>query len=243
MIENGIPNPVPVNELHCTIVNSTVPVPGYLPEVEHVTISPSTFQLKMLNSTLVVSFSNSTLDQHHWNAISQGATSDFAKFCPHISISYKVPTSFSLADVKPPMLPLTLTAEQIQEQDRNWIAARSFTDPISMKNALDPFQLEDFISFLEEERHITVIERKLPINQLKASQNVDETRVERMTTTPTRVLSKPYLVSEDNSLFDADGHLRWTTLLRRSATASVTVRKVCVTAERLQQLFEEYSGS
>jgi hypothetical protein len=240
MIENHIPNPVPIDELHCTIINSTIDIPSYVPGAEPVTVSSSTFQIAMLNNALAVTFVDSTLNEQHYRIIGMGATSEFPHFLPHISVSYQVPLGFSLEDIKPPSLPLTFSAEVRQHQNLDWKCNGAATD--DMCYWLDQFGVHDFMAFLRNQG-VTIHQHKVPLSRLIPTQRINEQRVSHLAAAPHRFLDIPYLISNDDKLFDADAHVRWRVLILKTPNCSVATFKADVSGARLKELYGEYAGT
>lgn len=111
-LDNFIPNPISPDELHCSVITSLTPIPGYRPDPSPVLIRPNQFRVCFLNEALAIVFDNPIL-QRAWNrATALCGVLKYPKYVGHVSISYSVPYEFDVSVVKPPTFPIRLLAEE-----------------------------------------------------------------------------------------------------------------------------------
>ena len=119
MKENRIPNPLPISELHCTVVQSEVIIPGYTVDPTPVMLYPATYKLAMMNEALTIQFKSDPLVDQWQRAMNMGGKSKFPTFIPHISLSYKVPDYYDSTELKPPPAFLVLQGEESKIESNN----------------------------------------------------------------------------------------------------------------------------
>jgi hypothetical protein len=112
MFENRVPNALPIESLHCTVIDATNHFFGYSLDLSPIRVDPTQFRVRVMHTALVVSFRSTALQMQYDAAISRGATPTYPTFRPHVSVSYRLPISFSLWDLKPPTQPIYLEAEK-----------------------------------------------------------------------------------------------------------------------------------
>lgn len=235
MIESRIPNPVPPNELHCTVIYSPTYIPNLSPDGREVAIKPATYGITMLESALTMTFKSSALLERWNEANNLGGTHKYPSFIPHVTLSYAVPQSFQsqMDELKPPPFPMVFESEVIEPlvediQERIKLAeaalainptqvyiphsslnlARSKMPQIASGN------VPEFLKFVAA-HGVRVTNEKVTVSVLHPVQSeIDLKKVEgMMLAAPERALSKPVITSEDNYILD--GHHRWLALLNR----------------------------
>lgn len=120
---NGVPNAVPPEDLHATIIYSRQPVRGYQPSDAAVTVDAASFRLGILDGKLLVlHFASPDLEARHAAARALGATWDFPSYQPHITLSTDI-GSFDWVTLKPPQFPISLGDEKVEPLDVQWTPA------------------------------------------------------------------------------------------------------------------------
>lgn len=137
--ESGIPNPVPGDKLHCTIISSTAEIGGYEPRQEITIIKPEWdnpmvygyahvgywFQrLGKDNKTLALCFDSQEFRQQQWCAYDAGAEwttlPNGNPYPLHVSLSYDCPEDFDLTQLKAPMFEMVFEPEVVEQKVENW---------------------------------------------------------------------------------------------------------------------------
>lgn len=257
MKENDVPNPRPISELHCTIVQSDIDIPGYAPDPALVMLNPATYKIEMLAQALIIKFKSDPLTEQWQKAMNMGGKSKFPTFIPHISLSYQVPEDYDYTELKPPPSFLVLQAEEIKTNSNNGKTSineytigdmtlgggpkiyvpktslnidRDEMPQITQKNTME------FIDWLEEQG-VTVQFLSMPVALLKCAQgHVDESKVAALQTSNS---SKPYIVSKDHYVFD--GHHRWLAELNRDPHHSVDTYRVNLPFQELLGMAKNFS--
>jgi hypothetical protein len=235
MIENQIPNPVPVPELHCSVITSTTHIPSLLPEQTEVLLKPYSYKLEMMERALTVSFRSSTL-QERWNRVfNESGTPKYRSFRPHITLSYAVPLDYAdiIEELKPPPFPIILGPEQVEpliedhDERVRLVEAAIAAHPVNVyvppgslnvpRNAMPQIKsdlVSHFLIYLRD-HGIRVTTEKVTVSVLHPTQKeINLEKVESMMlVAPERALSKPVITSDDNYILD--GHHRWLALLNR----------------------------
>lgn len=256
MQEHRIPNPIPMDKLHVTVICSDCDVPGYTPDPALVMASPSSFKLDMMNEALVIKFKSDALEEQWQRAMNLGAKSRYVKFSPHVSLSYKVPESFDHTDLKPPSTFLVFDGEKSRPLIDDWAkknGLREYTgDIISDKPGIyvpqhhmnvsreDLPQISDrnkmeFVDWLED-KGIVVQYLDVPVSILRSVQDeIDLKKVEKMMTNPT---NKAIVVSKDH--FVVDGHHRWLASLNRDPHQTIEAYRVNLPIKELLAVARNY---
>lgn len=110
--ENRIPNPLPPNKLHATVIAAWNSLRSYDPDARHIELQPDTYTLSMLGPALVLRFDCEEMKTQWLKAKQSGVVMTFRDFIPHISLTYRVPHGFDWLMLAPPKLPFTLEAEE-----------------------------------------------------------------------------------------------------------------------------------
>jgi hypothetical protein len=122
-----IPNPVPADQLHCTILYSKEQVGGYKPINDMTILTPRSISycgvpqcnyfLRRLGKNkecLALCFNNDKLADQFWQALNIGASWDFDDHNLHITLSYDCPMSFDIATLDIPHFEIMLDPEQVK---------------------------------------------------------------------------------------------------------------------------------
>ncbi len=120
MNENRIPNRIPSDKLHCTVVCSESSLPNYSIDPLAVLINPATFKIELMNEALTLSFESVPLKNQWLLAKNLGASFKYPSYRPHISLSYAVPLQYDYSQLKPPYIPLILDPEISGELVKDW---------------------------------------------------------------------------------------------------------------------------
>ncbi len=125
--DNKIPNALPADKYHTTLLYSRKHLPNYKPEGDYktpMTGSPTGFEIwpnyDSSKNCLVLSYSCPQLYQRHHKLMNQhGATYDFDEYKPHVTLSYDV------GNLKVDKLPtfedsLEITSEYDEELKIGW---------------------------------------------------------------------------------------------------------------------------
>ena len=103
---NKIPNIESPEDMHCTVIYSTTPVPDFNPKAtikEYAT--PKTIEIWDVGTDdeprycLVLRIESEYMHQRFNDAMALGATYDYATYKPHITLSYNVGHDFKLGDI------------------------------------------------------------------------------------------------------------------------------------------------
>lgn len=117
-------NVVPMNELHCTIAYSRK---EFLLDVDSkdIIIKPEQLKSKLEplgdDGAIVLKFESKEMIERFNHCIKKGATYDYPKYQPHISISYNG-KDLDLNKIKVPNFDIILCDEKSEELDLNWKA-------------------------------------------------------------------------------------------------------------------------
>jgi len=261
MKENRVPNPSPMNELHCTVICSEVEIPGYTVDPALVMLNPATYKIAIMNEALVVQFKSDPLVEQWQKAMNLGGKSKFPTFIPHISLSYKVPEDYDYAELKPPPTFLVLQGEEskvMAEPGQTSINEYSVGDmtlgggpkiyvPQTSLNMsrkelpqITAANTMEFIDWLENQG-IVVQFVSLPVASLRSAQEgIDPEKVAALQNSPT-ISTKPFIVSKDNYVLD--GHNRWVALLNRDPHFNVEVYRVNLPLNELLPLAHKFPRS
>ena len=245
MKENRVPNPLPPSELHCTIVASTVEIPGYTEDPALVMLNPATYKVAMMNQALVVQFKSDPLVEQWQRAMNLGGKSEFPTFIPHISLSYQVPLDYDYTELKPPPSFLVLQGEEAKLHPGDgkksineytigdmtlgggpvYIPQTSLNMTRDQMPQITQANTMEFIDWLEGQG-ITVQFLSMPVAMLRCVQGNDQVDPAKVTALQKSqsISTKPFIISKDNYVFD--GHHRWLALLNRDPHYSVDTYRV-----------------
>ena len=132
-------NVVPMNELHCTIAYSRK---EFLLDVDHneITISPKQLKSKLEplgnEGAIVLKFESDEMVERFNHCIEKGATYDYPKYQPHISISYDG-KDLDLNSIKVPNFDIILYDEKSEELNLDW-KAKILTESANYRIILKP---------------------------------------------------------------------------------------------------------
>lgn len=110
--ENRIPNPLPPNKLHATVIAAQNKSASYRPDTRHLQLQPDSYRLSILGSALVLKFDCEEMKTQWLETKQAGAVMMFSECIPHISLTYQIPHSYDWSMLPPPKLPFTLEAEE-----------------------------------------------------------------------------------------------------------------------------------
>ena len=261
MKENRVPNPSPMNELHCTVICSEVEIPGYTVDPALVMLNPATYKIAIMNEALVVQFKSDPLVEQWQKAMNLGGKSKFPTFIPHISLSYKVPEDYDYTELKPPPTFLVLQGEEskvmaepgqtsINEYSvgdmtlgggpKIYVPQTSLNMPREQMPQITQANTMEFIDWLEGQG-ITVQFVAMPVALLRCVQGADAVDPKKVTALQNSqtISTKPFIVSKDNYVFD--GHHRWLALLNRDPHFSVDTYRVNLPIRDLLDMAGKYS--
>lgn len=132
-------NVVPMNELHCTIAYSKK---EFLLDVDHneITIKPEQLKSKLEplgdEGAVVLKFESDEMVERFNHCIKKGATYDYPKYIPHISISYDG-KDLDLKKIKVPNFDIILYDEKSEELNLDW-KAKILTESANYRIILKP---------------------------------------------------------------------------------------------------------
>ena len=117
----GIPNLVPPQEMHATIMYSKAETPGMNPLQDPVTVKGGKRTVEKLGDkgAVVLKFDAPELAEQHQTAKTAGATHSFAGFIPHVTLSYDA-GDVDLAKLSPPDFGLEFGPEVHAPVNDNW---------------------------------------------------------------------------------------------------------------------------
>lgn len=117
----GIPNLVPPEEMHTTVVYSRAPA-EMNPEVDPVMVKggPRTIEKLGDKGAVVLRFESPVLKAHHEDATTAGASHDFPSFLPHVTLSYDAGTCDLSKITAPPAFALEFGPEVHAALNENW---------------------------------------------------------------------------------------------------------------------------
>lgn len=201
MEENSIPHPVPIEELHCTLIESLTQPADYQPHAETIIIPPRSLRVDMFQNAFVLAFHDPQLEMQFHRVIAQGGTSKYPSFAPHITVSYSVPRGYgyAMSYVKPPAFPLELGPEKTITDRADRLQASAI--PQALLGRFQSWLTGNSIAFREQCRPI-------------ASLIPDGVEDDACPYIPQRVLTLPFFLPEDGLLLPSD-LLRGVTLRQR----------------------------
>lgn len=132
-------NVIPMNELHCTIAYSKK---EFLLDVDHneITIKPEQLKSKLEplgnEGAVVLKFESDEMTERFNHCIEKGATYDYPKYIPHISISYDG-KDLDLNKIKIPNFDIILYDEKSEELNLEW-KAKVLTESANYRIILKP---------------------------------------------------------------------------------------------------------
>lgn len=117
----GIPNLVPPEEMHATIMYSKNETPGMNPEADQVTATGGKRSIEKLGDkgAVVLKFESPVLQDQHQTAKTAGAAHSFAGFIPHVTLSYDA-GAVDLAKLTPPAIALEFGPEVHAPVNEDW---------------------------------------------------------------------------------------------------------------------------
>jgi hypothetical protein len=259
MRENHIPNPLPISELHCTVVQSDIDIPGYAIDPTPVMISPASYKIAMMNNALTVQFKSDPLVDQWQRAMNMGGKSKFPTCIPHITLSYQVPEDFDLTELKPPPVFMVLQGETIKPNANT--GSTSINEYTISNTTLGPGiyipktslnmnrgelpqitqkNMMEFMDWLEGQG-ITVQFLSMPVALLRCVQGEDQVnqqKVESLQNSKT-ISTKPIIVSKDNFVFD--GHHRWLAFLNRDPHYAIDTYRINLPIKELLTHANQFS--
>src|SRR5574343_188597 len=132
-------NVIPMNELHCTIAYSKK---EFLLDVDNneITIKPEQLKSKLEplgnEGAVVLKFESDEMTERFNHCIEKGATYDYPKYIPHISISYDG-KDLDLNSIKVPNFDIILYDEKSEELNLDW-KAKILTESANYRIILKP---------------------------------------------------------------------------------------------------------
>ena len=259
MRENRIPNHLPITELHCTVVQSDIDIPGYATDPALVMLNPATYKIAMMNEALVVQFKSDPLVDQWQKAMNMGGKSKFPTFIPHITLSYQVPEDYDHTELKPPPTFMVLQAEEVKPDPNNhstsineytigdmtlgggpgiYVPKTSLNMTREQMPQITAANTMEFIDWLEAQG-VTVQFLSMPVALLRCAQGqVDHSKVVSLQNSAA-LSTKPFIVSKDNYVFD--GHHRWLALLNRDPHYSVDTYRVNLPIQELLDMASKFS--
>jgi hypothetical protein len=260
MRENRIPNPLPISELHCTIIQSEIVIPGYTVDPTPVMIYPATFKIVIMNEALTVQFQSDPLVDQWQRAMNLGGKSRFPTFIPHITLSYKVPIEYDYTELKPPPTFMVLQGEEskIETNDTHtsineytigdmtlgggpgiYVPQTSLNMPREKMPQITAANTMEFIDWLENQG-VTVQYLSMPVALLRSAQGQEDVDHEKVSAlqNSTALSTKPFIVSKDNYVFD--GHHRWLAILNRDPHYSVNTYRVNLSIQDLLDMAKKF---
>lgn len=129
--EQGFATTVPADQMHVTVLYSRTPVdwmamgqPWDQDGNGQLRVPPGgprmLDEFGSLKDAVVLLFNSSSLCWRHEDMISKGATSDYADYAPHITITYDVPAGLDLSQVEPYQGELVFGPEIFTEVEEDW---------------------------------------------------------------------------------------------------------------------------
>lgn len=123
--ELGVPNRVPRDKLHSTIIYSRKHVPDLKADnssypIEATSIKLDIFDTKDKKRALVLKIKCKELVKKHNNIMSEyDATYDYDEYIPHVTISYNC-GDFNISDFKGELPTVTFSSEYVEDLVLNW---------------------------------------------------------------------------------------------------------------------------
>jgi len=159
--ENKIPNPVPAELLHCTVIRSPDGFAGYEPLVNPIRVQIGLndeyppYSLKFVGpnrEALVLSFPCHEVDEQNTKAIALGMDFDWAEYRePHVTVSYNVGLNFDLSKVKLPTFELSFEAEEVMPYRTDWADTLKMEGEIIKTGATDKQLVYGWASVVEKD--------------------------------------------------------------------------------------------
>lgn len=128
--KNNIPNPVPKDDYHVTLVyDRNHSLDDYtIEEFDPIKLDPSTYSFELFGqekNVLVLAFKNKQLeDKHAWTRQELGFNWDFPSYIPHITLALDVP-NFNVSKLSLPDFPIYLVEEYKESLDEDWNGNKS----------------------------------------------------------------------------------------------------------------------
>lgn len=131
----GIPNPVPADKLHSTIVYSKETFAGYVPRNAITVAKPAyysewgfycgnNYSIRRIGpekKAIALCFNSMELWDQFYQAMNLGASWDFEDKCLHITLSYDAP-DFDFSNVELPTFELVFEPETVEPLQDDWAA-------------------------------------------------------------------------------------------------------------------------
>lgn len=130
--ENEIPNTIPTDQLHCSIITAMEEIPGYKVDPSPVLVRSKEFRLTFLKEALVIAFDSPMLKRAWDRVVHMGVGLKYPKYVGHVSVSYSVPLEFELSEVKPPTFPIRLLSEEIAPVTPLWFSASPTSELVAV---------------------------------------------------------------------------------------------------------------
>jgi phage-related protein (TIGR01555 family) len=127
----GFDTTVPAGDMHVTVLYSREPVDwmkmgvGWDQDSDgKLKVAPGGPRMLdrfgSMSDAVVLLFNSSSLSWRHQDMISNGASSDYADYAPHVTLSYDVPADFDLSKVEPYQGELIFGPEVFAEVKEDW---------------------------------------------------------------------------------------------------------------------------
>lgn len=137
--DSGLPNPVSKDDLHVTVISSKMPLIGYKPLEESVTVNATTsycegsarenYSVRILdkkNKVLALCFQNSSLSNQYWHAYDLGYSmteaqkevSNYGSFF-HVTLTYNL-DDYDYSGMQLPTFDMTFLPETVEAYKENW---------------------------------------------------------------------------------------------------------------------------
>jgi hypothetical protein len=128
---SGIPNPVPKDKLHSTIVYSRQGFAGYKPKTDMTIVQPNhkdewgaehTYGIQRLGENkeaIVLTYYCYELEEQFWQAARLGASWDHVGHVLHVTLSYDAP-DFDITQLKLPEFDLVFEPEVVEAFEEDW---------------------------------------------------------------------------------------------------------------------------
>ena len=251
MKEHRVPNPLPMDKLHVTVVYSENMVPGYTPDPTLLQVSPASYKIDMMEEALVIKFRSDALEEQWQRAMNMGARSRYPKFVPHISLSYNVPVNYDLTELKPPPTYLVFNEEQmkpllreytgdiISDKPGIYVPQNNLNVPREEMPQIADHHKMGFVDWLEEQG-ISVQFIDIPVFMLRSVQDeIDLKKVQHLADTmPDAAMRKAVIISKD--LYILDGHHRYLALLNRNPHQTIEAYRVNLPIKDLLPITRNY---
>lgn len=120
---NKIPNAVPSDKIHCTVVYSRVKIPYVTQSIDSVVSTKATtkvFETRDGKRALVLALDDAEeLSQRHKYASILGATYDFPDYIPHVTVSYDI-GKIDFPEGKVVDINFRVVSESVEDLDLDW---------------------------------------------------------------------------------------------------------------------------